>query len=77
MDKINTFNSKNIKLNSPEEFHDNQNIDDITKLLNLINNYENNINKTYDLNNKRLNIYKNMLNDIIFEYHITCEKNIY
>jgi hypothetical protein len=47
-------------------------IKNLKNLLKLITNYENNINKSYVNNNKKLNRYKNMLTNIISEYHIAC-----
>jgi hypothetical protein len=47
-------------------------IKNLKNLLKLIINYENNINKNYINNNKKLNRYKNMLTNIISEYHISC-----
>lgn len=54
----------------------NEDIDNLKKLLNLIDNYEKNISIIHNSNNNLLNRYKNMLNEIIFEYYKTCEKNI-
>ena len=52
------------------------NIENLKKILILIDKYEENINKINLLNNNKINNYKKMLNEIIYEYHITCKKNL-
>ncbi len=52
------------------------NIENLKKILILIDNYEQNINRINLLNNNKMDNYKKMLNDIIYEYHITCKKNL-
>jgi hypothetical protein len=65
------MNNKTNKTNKTNEDTDN-----LKKILNLIHNYEKNITIIQKSNNNILNRYKNMLNELIFEYYKTCEKNI-
>jgi len=48
--------------------------EEIINLINLINEYENNINKTYFTNKDKLKRYEQMLNNIIEEFHKTSIK---
>jgi hypothetical protein len=63
--KKTNINNKNI---------DNETINNLKKILNLIEIYEKNIKIIYNSNNNLLNRYQNMVNEIIIEHHKTCIK---
>ena len=67
MKKININNENLDKFN-------NEDINNLKKILNLIEIYEKNIKIIHNSNNNLLTRYKNMLNEIILEHHKTCVK---
>ena len=63
-------------MNNKENKENKENIDNLKNLLKWIIDYENNINNNYLHTNTKLNRYKNMLTNLISEYHLVHSSKI-